>query len=243
MREYVLSIDLAKRRDFFGIMVLKDFPRVEAGNSLLDGSSRVIHVYEIKAIEKYQNVDYTDMVDRIETIMNHRELRNNADLLVDGTGVGEPVLEMIRRRGLYPIPFLFHGGDNCKWEYQTMGEIFKGPPGQLAGARVLKEIRVPKKDLVSAGSILLQQDRVRLAPGRWGEEFRKQLLKFRGKVNENSKRTAYEADREADHDDLIVCYLMGAWWFLNRREKAEIPERPLTGADAGGGAWEPMEYM
>jgi hypothetical protein len=240
MHEYVLAVDVAKRRDFFGIMALKDVPQTVPGNEVLGTQTRIIHFYEIKAIEKYQNLDYGDMVDRIEILMNHVELRDNTDLIVDGTGVGDAVIELIRKRGLYPVPIIFTGGSDYSEVYQPMGQIFKGTAGQLARAQVLKELRVPKKDLVTSGSILLQEGRVRVAPNRWQEEFQKQLTKFRGKVNEKTRRTAYEAENESDHDDLVVCYLMGAWWYLHRKERDAIPERAISDAAS---TWEPMDYM
>jgi hypothetical protein len=121
-----------------------------------------------------------------------------------------------------------------------MGEVFSNTKG-LTGARVLKDISIPKKDLVAAGNILLQQGRVRVAPGRWNEDFKRQLAKFKGKVKEDTGNKKYEAETERDHDDLVVCFLMGAWWILNRKERNVNPER--TGAQKEAAGWEPDDYM
>jgi hypothetical protein len=249
MNEFIVSVDIAKKRDFFGIMVLRDVPRLVPAQEVLGGPDRVLHRYDITRIEKYQGMEYTEMAGRLALLMNHTDLRNNTDLLVDGTGVGEAAVELIRREGLNPVPVIFTAAGAVRERYAGFGEVFGGPggggppgwPGALRGARVLKEIHVPKKDLVAAGSILLQQRRVAAAPGRWAEEFRKQLEAFRGKVNEATRRVAYEAERESDHDDLVVCYLMGAWWILNRRERGAIEERRLACEEQA--AYDPLNFV
>jgi hypothetical protein len=242
MNEFIVSVDIAKRRDFFGIMALRDTPSIVPGNEVLGVPDRVIHYYEVKHIEKYQGMEYAGMAERLAVLMNHADLRHNADLLVDGTGVGEAAVELIRREGLNPVPIVFTAGGSVSEKYAPFGEVFGGHrPGVLLGAKVLREIHVPKKDLVTAGSILLQQRRVRAAPSRWAEEFRKQLAAFRGKVNEATRRVSYEAEHESDHDDLVVCYLMAAWWAQNRRERDDVRERRLALAEPE--AYDPLEFI
>ncbi|MDR0586188.1 MAG: hypothetical protein LBG26_03010 [Treponema sp.] len=221
-------------------MLFQDNVRVIAGNKTLDTPDRVIHYYDIKNIEQYQGFDYEEMAERIADIMRNPQLCLNTDLIVDGTGVGEAAIEMIRKRGLYPIPIIFSGGEAPREHYTGMGEVFSGS-GSFAGAKILKEISVPKKDLAGAGKVMMQQGRLRVAPGKWNGEFKKQLSKFKGKINERTGNTKYEADTEKDHDDLVVCFLMGAWWIFNRRERNSNPERTATQGAAAG--WEPDDYM
>jgi hypothetical protein len=221
-------------------MLFQDNAQMVSGNKILESPDRVLHYYDIKKIEQYQGLGYEEMAQRITTIMDTPQLRMNTDLVVDGTGVGDAAVELMRKRGLYPIPIIFSGGGEPREHYATMGEVFSHSKGYF-GAKVLKDISVPKKDLVAAGSIILQQGRVRIAPGKWNEEFKKQLSKFKGKVNENTNRKKYEAETEQDHDDLVVCFLMGAWWILNRKEKNAIPEQ-IVGKNESAG-WEPDDYM
>jgi hypothetical protein len=243
VNEYIVSVDIAKRRDFFGIMILRDCADIVPGNEALETAERVMHRYVVTHIEKYQGMDYTDMAERLRVLDGHVSLRNNNDLLVDGTGVGEPAVELVRKAGLYPVPIIFSPGNKCSEKYADFGQVFRNAPGQLNRARVLREISVPKKDLVAAGSILLQQRRVEVAKGRWSDEFRKQLMAFRGKVNENTRRVAYEAETESDHDDLVVCYLMAAWWIQNRRSREDIPERKTAGKGVSEYRYEPLDDL
>jgi len=221
-------------------MLFHDNAQLVDGNKILETPDRVIHYHDIKKIEQYQGLGYEEMADRVATVMQNPQLRLNTDLLVDGTGVGEAAVELIRKRGLYPIPIIFSGGEAAQEHHAEFGGVFKNSgSGAISGAKVIQSISVPKKDLVDAGKVMIQQGRLRVAPGRWNEEFKKQLSKFKGKVNERTKNTKYEAETEQDHDDLVVCFLMGAWWIFNRKEKG-IPEQTSSQQETTG--WEPDQY-
>ena len=123
--------------------------------------------------------------------------------------------------------------------HAQFGNIFKGQDSTLSGLQVIENISVPKKDLVDAGKVMIQQGRLRVAPGRWKDDFKEQLQRFKGKVNEKTKNIKYEAETEAVHDDLVVVFLMGAWWVLNRREKG-AQERTAPQSETYG--FEPFDY-
>jgi hypothetical protein len=242
MHEFILTVDIAKKRDYFAIMVWRETARIVAGSRELETGDRLLCYHDITNIEMYQGLEYEGMAERIAQVMENPLLKLNTTLLVDGTGVGEAAVELIRKRGLYPIPVIFTGGGEVKEHFANMGEVFNNSKGRLSGARVTQSISVPKRDLVSAGSVLLQQGRVRVAPGRWTGEFKKQLAKFKGKVNEAGGRVKYEAETESDHDDLVVCYLMGAWWILRKGGGGPIGDRRLADNSKVVG-WEPYDYM
>jgi hypothetical protein len=220
-------------------MLFHDNAQLVPGNITLGTPDRVIHYYDIKKIEKYQGLGYEEMADRTAILMQNPKLRLNTDLIVDGTGVGDAAVEMMRKRGLYPVPIIFSGGEKPQEHYAQFGNVFKGTKGAIAGAQTLEYISVPKKDLVDAGKVMIQQGRLRVAPGRWNEDFKTQLSKFKGKVNENTGNKKFEAETEQVHDDLVVVYLMGAWWIFNRKEKG-IPEQ--TGGQEETTGWEPDDY-
>jgi hypothetical protein len=217
-------------------MIFKICAEIVPGVQTMETPDRLINYYEIKVIEQYQSLGYEEMADRVAVMMRNPELRLNADLLVDGTGVGDAAVELIRKRGMYPIPIIFSGGEAPREHYAEFGSMFKN--GSFGGAKVLQGISVPKKDLVASGKVMLQQGRLKVAPGRWKETFLQQLQKFRGKVNEETRRVKYEAEMEQDHDDLVVCYLMGAWWITNRKGQAR--ERTAESNETAG--WEPDDY-
>jgi hypothetical protein len=221
-------------------MLFHDNARIEPGNKTLGSQDRVIHFYDIKLIEKYQDLSYEEMAERVSVLMQNPKLRMNTDLIVDGTGIGDAVVELMRKQGLYPLPIIFSGGEAPREHYAEFGALFKNAgAGNINGVRTLEYISVPKKDMVDAGRVMIQQGRLRLAPGRWNGDFKTQLSKFKGKLNENTGNRKFEAETEKDHDDLVVVFLMGAWWIFNRKEKG-APERTLN-QDAQVG-WEPDDF-
>jgi hypothetical protein len=240
VKEYAVLVDLAKKRDYTAIMVMKDNPQVVLGYELLKQLNRVVHYYDIVYITQKQGVHYHPIVDEIGELLQKASLVENAELIVDGTGVGEAVVEIMREKGLRPVPIVTTGAGKVREVYADVAEVFPGAP--RLKMRTLKEIHVPKTDLVAAGQLLVQQERVRVAAGlKWAEEAREQFKRFRGKINEKTKRKVYEAETEEEHDDLVICFLMGAWWFVKHRPQQEIPERELP-QEQEGPQWDPYDF-
>lgn len=232
--------DPAQKRDFTSGFIVKRTPEIVNGSSLIQSPDRVRVYADIVAIDKFNNITYPRIADIIESRIGHKDLKHSCDLLVDGTGVGAALVDLLRDKDLRPIPIVFTGGGAVREVTTPFGTIFKNSPGQLCPLKVIRELHVPKADLVAAGKLLLEQGRVRVAEGlRWGQDFKDQLLAFRGKVNEKG-RAKYEADSEEDHDDMVVCFLMAAWWILRGGTKDE--ERVIPSSSSQGGDWEPADY-
>lgn len=231
--------DIAQKRDFTTGFIVRRTVEIIPGSEHLRSPDRVRVHADIVAIDKFNNLPYTRVAEIIEGRMSHKDIRNSCDLLVDGTGVGAAVVDLLREKGLKPVPIVFTAGGRVSEVAAPFGTIFKDAPGRLQPLRVVRELHVPKADLVAAGKLLFEQGRVRVAAGlRWGEDFKGQMLSFRGKVNEKGRRR-YEADTEDDHDDMVVCYLMAAWWILRgggRDEERALPP-PKDGDD-----WSPADH-
>jgi len=248
MNEYAVIVDPAKKRDFAATMVLKDSPQLVLGQEFLKQPNRIVHFYDIIYLQQKQRVPYHEIVEDTCQLMKHAALAENADLLVDATGVGEAVIEIMREKGLRPIPLVTTPGGQVHEVYADVGDVFSGIPSRLK-IKVLQEIHVPKADLVAAGQLLVEQERIRIAAGlRWAEEARTQFKRFRGKINERTKRKVYEAETEEDHDDFVICFLMGAWWFVKHRPQEELKEQAIEKAslqsrrEAETGDWNPYDF-
>ena len=241
MQEYTVVFDLAKRRDFTAGLVVRKTPELIPGNAALRGPDRIVNFLDILHIDKFNGLTYPQMVARIADRVGHADLQGVCDLVVDGTGIGEAVVDLLRDKGLEPIPILFTGGTNVKTVYWDFAQRFAGTTDSLLASKVLKELHVPQPDLVDAGKLLAQQGRVRCDPSlRWADELAEQMAGFRGKVNEKG-RVRYEAATEDIHDDLIVCYLMAAWWMQQDHEN-EVRERVIEGSSLERD-WSPFDYM
>jgi hypothetical protein len=71
---------------------------------------------------------------------------------------------------------------------------------------------VPKRDLVSAPLVLMQNGQLKIAEGlSLRETLVKELLNFRVKINISTAHDSYEAWREGDHDDLVLSVALACW--------------------------------
>jgi len=240
VNEYILIADIARKHDYFALMLIHDKAGIVPGDERLGRPDRALHTYNIASIQQYQGMGYEEMAEHIHNAMENPRLKLNTDLLVDGTGVGDAVIELLRKHGEMPIPIIFTAGGAARPVYENWGDIFKGAPGELKPLNTLKEFHIPKKDMIDAGLLLLQQGRVTIAPGKWRNAFKSQLQHFRS-FKTASGHVKMEADVDAIHDDLVVCYCMGAWWALNRKDRNDIKEERVEEDESAG--WEPWDFM
>lgn len=112
-------------------------------------------------------------------------------ICADATGVGKPVIDLLRRAQLNTISITITGGQKVTRE---------------AG------FNVPKRDLVVAVQVLLQQGRLKFAEGLPEvNTLIKELVSMQVKITTDAHDT-YGAWREGTHDDLALAVAMAAWY-------------------------------
>jgi len=82
-------------------------------------------------------------------------------------------------------------------------------------------IGVPKRDLISAGLIALQDGRLKIPTTiPETETLKQELLDYRVRITLRSGHDTYEPWREGDHDDLLfaLCLAVWAWSFTESRD-------------------------
>jgi len=104
-------------------------------------------------------------------------------MVVDATGVGTPVVDLLRERGEYPLAAFFTHGD----KYTRNGN----------------QVSIGKAWMVSRLQALLQSDRIHLAWTPESEALRKELLDYEIKVDQDAN-DKYGAFRTGTHDDLVT---------------------------------------
>ena len=138
---------------------------------------------------------YPDVVARVRAICEAAPLSGYCTLVVDATGVGRPVLDMLRvalKDSKTPIlPVMITSGER---ETQANGMW-----------------HVPKRDLVSALAIRIQKRAIAIADGLPHiEALLKELMNFRMKMS-LSGHDSYEAWRAGQHDDLVIALALACW--------------------------------
>ena len=138
---------------------------------------------------------YPDVVELVRRLVSMPDLARWTTLVVDATGVGNPVVDLLRQAKLpcSLVPVTISSGDR-----------------ESSDARGYS---VPKRDLIVGLQVAFQKRWIRMA-GRTKEleAFRKELMDIRLHVSE---QTGYERYAAPGHDDLALAAAL-AWWRLRR---------------------------
>ncbi len=201
--DYFVGLDLGQARDHTAVAVVTPDDLYKEALAYNEEARRRPYsglqfiephepVYEVVHLERLPlGSRYPDIVDRVQTLLTASPLRDNALLAVDATGVGAPVVDMLKNMGLSFKSVVITGGER---------EVRDGDT-----------YRVPKRDLVAAPQVLLQSRRLKIAPSLpEARTLTEELLNFRYEIT-RSANDAYGAWREGDHDDLVLAVALAVW--------------------------------
>ena len=229
---YLLGVDLGQAQDFTALCILEctthDTGRRERVFSppppivSIDGVSRVMgstthdntapvyeHHYAARHLERLPiGTPYPAQVARVKEIHDRlKDEGHEVKLVVDQTGVGRPVVDMLTGVQLSPIAITITGGDSVPREGRAW--------------------RVPKRDLVSTVAVLLQSERLKIARGlKEAQTLTDELLAFKVSIT-TTGHDRYGNDvgmwRENPHDDLVLAVALAAWHGENAVPQTQIP--------------------
>jgi len=208
--EYLVGLDLGQRQDFTAIAVAErravrvDGPTDGAAPGLARfaggvGSYDVVHLERLPL-----NTSYVDVPARLHALLRAIDAAHQArqrppaktTLVVDATGVGVAVVDVLRAAGLAPVAVTIHGGDAT-----TRGED--------------RSWRVPKRELVGVTQVLLQGRRLRIAQALpLAPTLVAELQNFKATIS-LAGHDSYGAGsdwREGHHDDLVLATAMACWY-------------------------------
>jgi hypothetical protein len=141
----------------------------------------------VRFLERMRGIPYPDVVSRVKSIMNKLP---GAALVCDATGVGQPIVDMFRAADLRPIAVYITGGDRVSHDGNTY--------------------RIPKRDLVGVLQVLLQNRKLKIAPGPLSNFLSSEMLNFRVSISETAHDT-YGA-KGSTHDDLVLAVSLACWY-------------------------------
>lgn len=199
---FTVGLDIGQRSDPTALTVIKGVQDEDFTRS-----------YHLRHADRFElGTPYPEVADKVAALMEMDELKK-AKLVVDATGVGRPIVEMLEERGLRPESIWITGGDS----------VTKDRKG--------REYRVPKRELASTVQALLQSGRLEFAaelPFR--EKLTEELQKFRAKINVATGKATFEHWRERDTDDLVLA-LACALWHAENAPRGGV----IVFAEGGGG--------
>lgn len=192
---WINGLDLGCAADFTALASIQQTP------APADWNGPAGRHYAVRWLERYDlGTPYPVMVEKVKATVGREPLKGSL-LAVDFTGVGRPVVDILRAAKLHARlrPILITAGHEVTRDTKT-------------GA-----YHVPKKELVSVLQVLSQQKRLRIAPGikdakgrDIGEALRKELANFKVKITSSANET-FGAWRDGQHDDLVLAVALGCW--------------------------------
>ena len=203
---HFIGLDLGQVRDPTAAAVVQR-TEVLMGVSPVTYERIVQPRYSFRHLERMPlGLDYPSQVDHVRTLVQSPELaRSVTSLAVDATGVGRPVVDLLRRASLpcRVIPVIITGGDKETCESGIW--------------------HVPKRDLISGLLVLFQRGEIEIC-GHLpeSETLAAELANMRIKISLKG-HDAYGASREGQHDDLVLAAALACW-------SATRPTYSLVGA-------------
>jgi hypothetical protein len=205
---FYVGLDLGQAADYTALAVVQSVAEKNQENGRIE---KYLH---LRHLERYElGTSYPEIANKVVTLMRDERLspneydpsrlrvfRREPQLIVDDTGVGRAVADLLKSKGLKFKALTITGGD----EVHAVG-----------GGRY----RVPKRDLVGALEVPFHTGRLKIAEGMelW-PALKKELLNFRRKINLKTAHDSYEHWREGDHDDLVLAAALACWWVTRRRK-------------------------
>ena len=178
-----------------------------------------LHVYHLRHLERVPlGTGYPAIAKHAAKLMNTDELKDTCQLVADATGVGRPVVDLLKLENLRPHAVVVHGGASATTDQDGYS-------------------RIPKRLLVNTAQVLLQDRRLRFPSPKVVPQVKvleEELLKFEVKISESGSDT-YGAWREGAHDDLVFALCLGCWWGEHMAAVNQwVTDHPTQPLDRGG---------
>jgi hypothetical protein len=207
MATYYAGLDLGQSADYTALAVMQKVPTYDPQTGK---HSTELH---LRHLERYPlKTPYTDIADRVKSLLTGPPFttpvisggqlaRPTTELIVDKTGVGMAVTDLLKERRLNYITVTITGF------------------GQEVNRNGTRKYSVPKQDLVAALEVPLHKGTLKVAKGLelWSA-LREELLNFRRKQNKQTAHISYEHWRESDHDDLVLAAALACWKATYKRK-------------------------
>lgn len=191
--EFFIGLDLGQSCDFTAVAVLERTAGPGDWDPVAYAPRKVARLL-LRHLERVPlGTPYPEIVSRVGKIMGVLEELGSCHLVADATGVGRPVVDLLRlepmKCRLWPVTIT--GGDaerEAAWSY-----------------------RVPKRDLIVGVQVLLSAKELEIASGmKWGSALVAEMAAMKVRVTERA-REQYGAGREGEHDDLVLAVSLACW--------------------------------
>jgi hypothetical protein len=198
---HIAGLDLGQAQDYTALAVVESTTALHRRTYVgmedelrlpIDRTAEVIgppFAHRVRHLERFRlGTPYPEVVGRTADLLAKVP---GALLVVDWTGVGRAVVDMLEQAGLQPYAVNITGGKEVTGSGRSWG--------------------VPKRDLVAALQVAFQAERLKIARElELAGVFVQELLNFKVKITAAANDT-YGAWREGTHDDLVLAVALACW--------------------------------
>ena len=190
---YFVGVDLGQSHDFTAIAGLERAELTGEWDPVVYAWRKKIRL-RLRYLERAPlGTPYPDVVERVVRVTRSPELAGRCHLIVDATGVGRPVVDLLRR---------------AKTECNLVPAIITGGETERISQGYY---HIPKRDLIIGLQVLLQGAGLQIAAGlEHGPRLVKEMAEMRVRVT-SAGHEQYGAWREGVHDDLVFAVALACW--------------------------------
>jgi hypothetical protein len=213
---FYVGLDLGQSADYTALAVIHHVWEQTAPEG------KPVKRLHLRHLERFDlRTPYPEIAQKVAAMMRDERLRATwydtrelvmraiaPELVVDITGVGKAVTELLKSKGL-----------RFKSVTITAGEQAHYANGSW---------RVPKLDLVAALEVSLQTDTLKVAESLelW-PTLQEEMLNFKRKVKLNTPPDSYEYWRESEHDDLVLATALACWGATRKKGTLMLFRKPV----------------
>lgn len=200
---YCCCMDLGSENDYAAMGILERIEKVRDPN-IPSVNSRPIRTEKIMIVSELHlkyltriplKTTYPKICEMIKTVIENPEYVGDIQLVIDRTGIGLPIMQMMYLYDLAPIGITITNGNSAN--------------GTKHG------YNVPKRDIVTALLAAWQSGRFKMPPPEKMpiiETLVEELQGFKMKIDQKTGHDSYEAWLEKIHDDLVIAIGLGVWY-------------------------------
>jgi hypothetical protein len=195
-----VGLDLGLRRDYSAIAVLEFTEEVDGTRDPVTMDFRRERVIRLRHVERVRlGTPYNAVVEHVGKLVHDPRLQG-CTLVADATGVGAPVVELLRAARL-----------PCR----LIAAQITGGSGESSDGEYH---RVPKRDLVVGLQVLFEQWRFEVADTPAAAELMRELAGMKGKRSPGGGM-----QHSGPRDDLAIALAL-AWWWMRKRVAWQTPQ-------------------
>ena len=209
---FYIALDFGKLQDHSALTLL-EYRVIPTGT--LDPYTRqplFRRELHLRLIERFPlHTPFLQVLARVSRLAQHYAIQHHGSLIVDATGLGDPLVELIQAQRL-PLNFV--------------------PVKITSGLQVTRSTaghNVPKSILIARLEFLLEHGHLLIAAeASQSDLLRHELMHFERKLHPGG-RTTFAAG-STNHDDLVMSLSLAGWWAWENRKSllSGPPHKPLT---------------